>query len=61
MNALFRAPLVASAKGGRAGGGATLTALGEDVLAAYRRMEAAAAKAAAPELARLRRTLARRR
>ncbi|MCU0805323.1 MAG: LysR family transcriptional regulator [Burkholderiales bacterium] len=61
MNALFRAPLVDCAKGGRAGGGATLTALGDDVLAAYRRMEEAAASAAAPELARLRRTLARRR
>lgn len=61
MNALFRAPLVESAKGGRTGGGAGLTPLGEDVLAAYRRMEKAAEKAAAPELARLRRALARRR
>jgi len=60
MNALFRAPLVESVKGGRTGGGARLTPLGEQVLAAYRRMERAATKAAAPELARLRRALARR-
>jgi molybdate transport system regulatory protein len=60
MNALFRTPLVESVKGGRTGGGARLTPLGEQVLAAYRRMERAATKAAAPELARLRRSLARR-
>jgi molybdate transport system regulatory protein len=59
MNTLFRAPLVESAKGGRTGGGARLTPLGEEVLAAYRRMEQAAAKAAGPDLARLRRRLSR--
>lgn len=41
MNALFRAPLVARARGGGTGGGAALTPLGEEVLARYTRMEAA--------------------
>ena len=41
MNALFRAPLVAVARGGGTGGGAQLTPAGEDVLARYTRMEAA--------------------
>jgi molybdate transport system regulatory protein len=41
MNDLFRAPLVARARGGGTGGGATLTALGETVLTRYTRMEAA--------------------
>jgi molybdate transport system regulatory protein len=55
MNACFRSPLVSAAKGGRAGGGAELTRLGAEVLATYRRMEAAATRAVHPELARLRR------
>jgi molybdate transport system regulatory protein len=41
MNELFRAPLVAVARGGGSGGGAALTATGEDVLARYTRMETA--------------------
>jgi molybdate transport system regulatory protein len=41
MNALFREPLVVVARGGGTGGGASLTALGEDVLVRYSRMEAA--------------------
>lgn len=41
MNGLFREPLVARARGGGTGGGAVLTARGEDVLARYTRMEAA--------------------
>src|SRR5262245_25624720 len=45
MNALFRAPLVAAARGGGTGGGAALTPLGEDVLARYTRMESACRKA----------------
>ena len=42
MNACFRAPLVETARGGRRGGGARLTALGRDALARYRAMEAKA-------------------
>ena len=42
MNNCFRAPLVASARGGSGGGGARLTPLGEEVLARYRDMEAKA-------------------
>ena len=46
MNATYREPLVATARGGVAHGGASLTALGLAVLEAYRRMEAKAASAA---------------
>lgn len=45
MNDLFRAPLVERARGGGTGGGASLTPLGEDVLARYTRMEEACRKA----------------
>ena len=58
MNEEFRRPLVASAKGGAARGGASLTPLGEEVLVRYRRMEASAGKAVAANLAALRRSLA---
>lgn len=50
MNAHFRVPVVAAAKGGRAGGGAALTPFGQAVLAAYRGIERRAARAAAKEL-----------
>jgi len=53
MNAAFRAPLVISARGGAGGGGATLTAEGQEVLAAYRAMLAAVEAAAAPQVARM--------
>lgn len=53
MNAVFRAPLVISARGGAGGGGATLTAEGQEVLAAYRAMLAAVEAAAAPQVARM--------
>ncbi|HEX7054859.1 MAG TPA: LysR family transcriptional regulator [Burkholderiales bacterium] len=58
MNAGFRAPLVRSAKGGAARGGAVLTPLGRSVLARYRRMESAALRAVATDLAALRRRAA---
>jgi molybdate transport system regulatory protein len=45
MNRLFRKPLVARTRGGRTGGGASLTPEGKDVLARYTRMEAACLKA----------------
>jgi molybdate transport system regulatory protein len=57
MNAEFRAPLIESAKGGAVRGGAILTALGEEVLERYRRMERAAARAVATDLAALRKKL----
>lgn len=58
LNAGFRAPLVEAVKGGPKGGGAALTPLGAEVLAAYRRIAAAAEGAASAEVARLRRDLA---
>ena len=42
MNSCFTGPLVQSSRGGTGGGGARLTALGEEVLARYRAMEAKA-------------------
>ena len=40
MNTAFRAPLVESSRGGASGGGAKVTALGAEVLALYRALEA---------------------
>lgn len=51
MNAVFRAPLVISARGGAGGGGATLTEAGMSVLGAYRAMVAKTAEACAPDVA----------
>jgi molybdate transport system regulatory protein len=53
LNRSFRAPLVTKHPGGARGGGATLTALGHDVIARYRAVERAAAKASAAQLAAL--------
>ena len=39
MNGFFREPLVESVRGGKAGGGAALTATGRKVLGLYDRME----------------------
>ncbi|HEY7241386.1 MAG TPA: LysR family transcriptional regulator [Burkholderiales bacterium] len=50
MNRDFAAPLVRSAKGGAARGGAALTPLGLEVLQRYRRIHAKSTKAAAAEL-----------
>ncbi len=50
MNSCFRAPLVASARGGTGGGGAQLTPLGVEVLARYRDMEAKAFDCVAADL-----------
>jgi molybdate transport system regulatory protein len=55
LNGYFSEPLIEAVKGGKAGGGARLTKLGENVLMRYRRMEAATAKAVARDLAALRR------
>lgn len=53
LNGAFRAPLVTANKGGRTGGGAQLTPMGDAVLDAYRRMETAATKAVTDDLAQL--------
>ncbi len=58
MNGLFRAPLVAAARGGGTGGGAALTPLGEEVLARYSRMEQACRDATQADWAALSRLLA---
>jgi len=57
MNSGFARPLVSAAKGGEKGGGAALTETGAEVLARYRRLEAAAQRAMARETAALRRLL----
>ncbi len=57
LNAMFRAPLVESTRGGPGGGGAVLTDLGREVLAQYRAFEADAAAGGATRLAALRRLL----
>lgn len=53
LNGYFRAPLVTAATGGKAGGGAQLTALGQQVLARYQAMTAATEKACARDVAAL--------
>jgi molybdate transport system regulatory protein len=58
MNAHFREPVVAAAKGGARGGGTALTPFGVEILAAYREIEALAAEATAEKLDWLRRQLA---
>ena len=59
MNTMFSGPLVDAAKGGAGGGGATLTPLGRRMLAAYRDLEAAAARAGTRQMATMRRALAK--
>ncbi|WP_417678884.1 winged helix-turn-helix domain-containing protein [Pseudodonghicola sp.] len=53
MNAMFRAPLVQSVRGGAKGGGAQLTETGITVLEQYRALERAAAQGGRAELAAL--------
>ena len=59
MNGHFSTPLVEAKKGGKSGGGAELTVLGDEVLSAYREMEQLTRKAIAPVLRRLVRKSAR--
>ena len=61
LNGMFEEPLVEAEAGGRGGGGARLTALGERVVAAFRAMETKARDAAADELPALRAALKRER
>lgn len=53
MNAMFRAPLVQSSRGGAKGGGAVLTDEGHAVLSEYRALEEKAREAGADNIARL--------
>lgn len=57
MNTFFREPLVCTSAGGSSGGGAHLSALGEQVLGSYRRMLAACENAIGAELDGLQRQL----
>lgn len=57
LNADFQAPLVETMAGGVRGGGARLSPLGEQVLAAYREVERQAEAATAERLGWLRRML----
>lgn len=54
LNAMFRAPLVDSTRGGPGGGGAVLTDLGREVLEQYRAFETEAATHGAGRLEALR-------
>lgn len=51
-NGLFASPLVVSSTGGAGGGGAKLTKLGNEVIAAYRALEVETTKLVARRLAR---------
>jgi len=53
MNAMFRAPVVESTRGGARGGGAVVTETGQAVLAEFRGLEEAAQSAGAAHIARL--------
>lgn len=57
LNSYFTTPLVETSKGGKSGGGAALTDLGRDVIAAYRGIEDEARTTAKPHTRRLRRHL----
>lgn len=54
LKTVFGEPMVETAAGGKQGGGATLSRRGALVLAAFRRLERAAAKAAAREIEKMR-------
>jgi molybdate transport system regulatory protein len=59
LNACFAPGVVEAAPGGREGGGARLTAFGEELVRRFRAMEATASAAIEPELAALAPKLAR--
>jgi molybdate transport system regulatory protein len=59
LNAGFAPGVVETVAGGKDGGGARLTAFGEELLGRFREMEATTQAAIAPALARLSRHLAR--
>ena len=57
MNACFREPLIEATKGGLGGGGARVTAMGNEVLALYRAMEDHATTAVVADMEKLRRLM----
>jgi molybdate transport system regulatory protein len=57
MNGCFQSALVQAVKGGKKGGGATLTSLGVEVLACYRHMQTLAAEAIRPEVDKFKRRI----
>lgn len=59
MNRCFKSPLVSSAAGGNQGGGASLTPLGEEVLALYQQLQADIKAAAQTQGATLQKLLAK--
>jgi molybdate transport system regulatory protein len=50
INAALKEPAVTGASGGRRGGGAAITAIGEEVIALYRAIESAAGQSTASEV-----------
>jgi molybdate transport system regulatory protein len=58
LNRALKKPAVVGAAGGKHGGGATLTAAGEELVKRYRAVESTARLAAAADLAALNRLLA---
>ena len=50
MNQIFGKPVVAAQTGGKRGGGATLTPVGQALIARFRAIEKAAAKAASADM-----------
>ncbi len=58
LNHMFAGPLIEAKGGGKNGGGAVLTPLGELIIKLYRAAEAKALQCAAEEIDRLERTLA---
>jgi molybdate transport system regulatory protein len=60
LNRTFKEPLIEAKGGGRNGGGAVLTDLGERVVSLYRAAEGKAMKSAASEIKRIERSLAAR-
>jgi molybdate transport system regulatory protein len=57
MNVCFAKPLVQTAKGGKAGGGAGLTPLGKDVLVRYRRMQMKMGRVIAADMTALKKAM----
>ena len=54
MNACFREPVIEATKGGLGGGGARLTAMGQQILSLYRAMEDHATTAVVGDMEKLR-------
>ena len=57
MNRHFATPVVETSTGGAGGGGAKLTAMGEEVVERYRRIQVEAEKAIQPDVGALHRKL----